>query len=269
MLIDTFSHFWICNCRFIFCWHALHQHDWICRCLCAMHCAAEFVDRFLSWVKCGFFGSSLCAIIYPNSVTGMDFLWGGNPKDHAAAQEDSWKRIREFLKAHLSWYLNRCGCHQDSQFGAFFCTSQLQDICLTTTRMCSSCDGCLHTSVKRCVNGHIPNLNTQIVGAETVVLLERLLLVTWRVGWIYPWIFQNVTCREFSTSWHAGQHSALTRMHRRGLAGQGVIWGGVGGVLWSGVMGVLCSVMILVIVMQWTDYEQWKRLVVWGWLYAT
>lgn len=58
MLIDALSHFWICNCRFIFCWCALHQHDWICRCLCAMHHAAEFVDHFfvLSYMRI-FFGA--------------------------------------------------------------------------------------------------------------------------------------------------------------------------------------------------------------------
>ena len=28
-------------------------------------------------------------------------LWGGEPKGHAVAQEDSWKRILNFLKEHL------------------------------------------------------------------------------------------------------------------------------------------------------------------------
>ncbi|KAK7104525.1 bile acid-CoA:amino acid N-acyltransferase-like isoform X2 [Littorina saxatilis] len=37
-----------------------------------------------------------------NPTFGMDFLWGGNPSDHAVAQEDSWNRILKFLKTHLS-----------------------------------------------------------------------------------------------------------------------------------------------------------------------
>ncbi|XP_076464827.1 bile acid-CoA:amino acid N-acyltransferase-like [Babylonia areolata] len=32
----------------------------------------------------------------------VDIRWGGNPTDHVAAQEDSWKRILAFLKTHLS-----------------------------------------------------------------------------------------------------------------------------------------------------------------------
>ncbi|XP_076464834.1 acyl-coenzyme A amino acid N-acyltransferase 1-like [Babylonia areolata] len=32
----------------------------------------------------------------------LDIRWGGNPTDHVAAQEDSWKRILAFLKTHLS-----------------------------------------------------------------------------------------------------------------------------------------------------------------------
>lgn len=138
--------------------------------VCYASCCWIRRSLFCLELHADFFWSNLCLIIYPNSVTGMDFLWGGNPKDHAAAQEDSWKRMQEFLKAHLSWYLNRCCCHQDSQLGAFFCcTSQLQYIYFTTARMCTSSDSCLHSWVKRCVKCHIPNLNTPIVGAKTVL----------------------------------------------------------------------------------------------------
>lgn len=34
-----------------------------------------------------------------NPSFGMDFLWGGNPKDHGAAQWDSWQKILSFLKS--------------------------------------------------------------------------------------------------------------------------------------------------------------------------
>ncbi|XP_076464801.1 bile acid-CoA:amino acid N-acyltransferase-like [Babylonia areolata] len=37
---------------------------------------------------------------YPGA--DLEMRWGGNPTDHAAAQEDSWKRILTFLKTHLS-----------------------------------------------------------------------------------------------------------------------------------------------------------------------
>ena len=69
----------------------LVSHCWTgrWRVLCHRHCR-------ICWSNC-------FVIFCPNSVTGMDFLWGGNPVDHAAAQEDSWKRILEFLKTHLSW----------------------------------------------------------------------------------------------------------------------------------------------------------------------
>jgi hypothetical protein len=36
--------------------------------------------------------------------TGMDFLWGGTPKPHAAAQVDAWQRTISFLNKHLSWW---------------------------------------------------------------------------------------------------------------------------------------------------------------------
>lgn len=37
----------------------------------------------------------------PKMETKLYQLWGGEPKAHADAQEDSWKRILEFLKHHL------------------------------------------------------------------------------------------------------------------------------------------------------------------------
>ncbi|XP_043943811.1 bile acid-CoA:amino acid N-acyltransferase-like [Protopterus annectens] len=38
----------------------------------------------------------------PTMKTKFYQLWGGEPKAHAYAQEDSWKRILEFLKQHLA-----------------------------------------------------------------------------------------------------------------------------------------------------------------------
>ncbi|XP_076464422.1 bile acid-CoA:amino acid N-acyltransferase-like isoform X2 [Babylonia areolata] len=37
-----------------------------------------------------------------NPAYGVDFMWGGNSVDHAAAQEESWTQIQKFLKTHLS-----------------------------------------------------------------------------------------------------------------------------------------------------------------------
>ena len=34
-------------------------------------------------------------------VSDVDLLWGGNVKDHAVAQEDSWQRILQFFQKHL------------------------------------------------------------------------------------------------------------------------------------------------------------------------
>ncbi|CAL8386315.1 unnamed protein product [Gadus morhua 'NCC'] len=39
--------------------------------------------------------------IFLHSKEKAMMLWGGEPKAHAVAQEDSWKRILNFLKEHL------------------------------------------------------------------------------------------------------------------------------------------------------------------------
>ncbi|KAL5008200.1 hypothetical protein ScPMuIL_013781 [Solemya velum] len=42
----------------------------------------------------------LCRSSYNNTMMSI-FMWGGEPKSHAIAQEDSWKRIQEFFHKHL------------------------------------------------------------------------------------------------------------------------------------------------------------------------
>ncbi|XP_021371263.1 acyl-coenzyme A amino acid N-acyltransferase 1-like [Mizuhopecten yessoensis] len=36
-----------------------------------------------------------------NKLAQNNLVWGGNPKDHAAAQEDSWRRILQFFSKHF------------------------------------------------------------------------------------------------------------------------------------------------------------------------
>lgn len=44
--------------------------------------------------------SPLCRSSY-HKVMGTNVVWGGNPRDHAYAQEDSWKRIIDFFRNNL------------------------------------------------------------------------------------------------------------------------------------------------------------------------
>lgn len=41
---------------------------------------------------------SKCVVLFFPAVFT---LWGGHPAPHAAAQEDAWKRILEFMETHL------------------------------------------------------------------------------------------------------------------------------------------------------------------------
>ena len=79
--------FGLCNCtsKWHWCW-------WLC----------------FRWGLDVWLGVCLGYVIVPASgidvggcVSDVDLLWGGNVKDHAVAQEDSWQRILQFFQKHL------------------------------------------------------------------------------------------------------------------------------------------------------------------------